>query len=66
MSKIKEIEEAVSQLAPSQLAQFRAWFAKYDSNAWDEQIEADAQSGKLDALADAAIEAHRRGETEEI
>lgn len=38
-----------------ELAQFCQWFAEYDSEMWDAQIEADAEAGKLDALAAEAL-----------
>lgn len=61
MIRIEEIERAVAQLSPSELRAFRAWFAGHDSAAWDRQFETDAASGKLDALADEAIEDARQG-----
>ena len=54
MSSITEIERAVQQLPPEELAKFRKWFAEFDGTAWDRQIEHDAESGKLDALVDEA------------
>ncbi len=48
---IKEIEAAIAQLPPDELAQLAAWFVEFHAEAWDEQIEADAKSGKLDRLA---------------
>ena len=45
---------------------FREWFLTYDAEEWDQQIEADVQSGKLDALADAAIADHKAGRTQEL
>ena len=56
MSTLNEIEGAVSQLSPDELARFRQWFAKFDADHWDEQIEQDVRAGKLDKLADQAIE----------
>jgi hypothetical protein len=50
MPDVKAIEEAVQSLTPAALAEFRRWFTDFDSAAWDRQIEADAVSGKLDAL----------------
>ncbi len=44
------LEQAVQALPPSALAQFRRWFADFDSAAWDRQLETDASTGKLDAL----------------
>ena len=55
MNDIKSIEKAIEALPPSELAEFRQWFAKFDAIAWDEQIEHDAASGKLDQLAAKAL-----------
>ncbi len=60
---LKEIEEAVAALPPADLKKFRAWYEKFDAEAWDEQIERDIEAGKLDALADAAIADHRAGKS---
>ena len=56
MGSVKEIEDAVLKLSVAELAVFRAWFVEFDGEAWDRQIEADARAGRLDALADEAIE----------
>ena len=48
---IKEIETAISQLSPDELAQLAAWFRDYEAGAWDQQLEADVKAGKLDRLA---------------
>lgn len=61
MSKIEEIEDAVSRLSPGELASFRAWFAQFDAEAWDRQIEEDVAAGRLDALADEALSDLRGG-----
>ena len=50
MPDIKALEAAIEALPPSALAEFRRWFADFDSAAWDRQLEADASAGKLDAL----------------
>jgi len=42
---------------------FRDWFAKFDADEWDRQIEADIQAGKLDKLAAKALSEHKRGES---
>ncbi len=55
MSTIQAIEQAIQQLAPQDLSEFRQWFAKFDEAAWDAQIEADATAGKLDTLATEAL-----------
>jgi len=61
MSSVQEIEEAVLKLSPAELAAFREWFAEFEADAWDRQIEEDAAAGRLDALADEALEDFRAG-----
>jgi hypothetical protein len=61
MSTLKEIESAVSQLSAAELTAFRDWFAEFDAEAWDRQIEADVAAGKLDNLAQRALKHLREG-----
>jgi hypothetical protein len=65
-STLETVELAVAQLSNEELAQFRRWFAEYDGELWDAQIEADAKAGKLDALADEALAEYRAGKATEI
>ena len=51
---IQELEKAVTQLPSPELAQFTVWFEEYQADLWDKQIEQDALSGRLDALAEQA------------
>lgn len=53
---IQDLESAVSQLQPTELKKFRAWFEVFDADEWDRNFEADARSGKLDALAKEALD----------
>ena len=55
MSAILQLEQAVSQLPPKELARFRKWFEEFDAKIWDKQFEQDVKSGKLDKLANRAI-----------
>jgi hypothetical protein len=61
MSTLEEIEAAVQQLSPSKRAEFRAWFLSFDASEWDQQIEDDLTSGKLDWLAIEAISEGQAG-----
>jgi hypothetical protein len=61
MGSVKEIEEAVLRLSASEFDAFRAWFAEHDAEAWDRRIEDDIAAGRLDALADEALEDLRAG-----
>jgi hypothetical protein len=66
MSNVEDIEKAVESLAPGDLARFRAWFDNFDAKRFDEKIERDVRSGRLDKLADDAIAAHRAGHSREL
>ena len=61
MGSVNEIEQAVRLVSEAELAMFRAWFAEFDAEAWDRRIEADVRAGRLDALADEALEDLRAG-----
>jgi hypothetical protein len=61
MSTLKEIESAVSQLSAAELTAFRDWFAEFDAEVWDLQIEADVAAGKLDELTQRALQHLREG-----
>jgi hypothetical protein len=61
MSKVERAEQQVKQLSPEELAVFREWFASFDAEVWDRQLEADILAGKLDALADQALKDHAAG-----
>jgi hypothetical protein len=66
MSTIVEIEQAIERLSPEELRLFRAWFAERDALEWDRQFEADAVTGRLDALADEAIRELREGRCKDL
>lgn len=55
MSTIHEIEQAIRNLQPQDLAALRQWFADFDAEAWDRQLEQDVASGRLDWLAEEAL-----------
>lgn len=61
MSSVQEIQEAVSQLTDEDLASFRVWFAEFDAALWDRQFEADVAAGRLDQLAEEALQDLRGG-----
>jgi hypothetical protein len=63
MTRVELLERQIKDLSDGELAEFRRWFEEFDAVTWDRQIEADAESGKLDALADAALTKHAAGQT---
>jgi len=54
MSTVEEIETAIEQLSEAEVAELKAWL-------WDKEIEADAEAGRLNSLADEALAEHRAG-----
>lgn len=61
MSTVEEIESAIRRLPPKEVASLREWFAHYDAEARDRQLEGDIASGRLDALADEALDDLKAG-----
>ena len=63
---IQELEQAVTELPPKELARFRTWFDEFDAQVWDKQWEADAESGKLETIAERALNDYRADKAKEI
>ncbi len=63
MSTVEEITAAIEQLSPDDVARVRDWLVEFAERRWDAQIERDERAGRLDALIDKALEAHRAGRT---
>lgn len=61
MSTATEIERAIEKLPPEELARLREWFAKFDGDRWDCKFEEDVAAGRLDALANEAIDELKDG-----
>ncbi|GAB4523673.1 MAG: hypothetical protein Fur0018_06640 [Anaerolineales bacterium] len=58
---VQDIQKLVTALSPDELARFRRWFEAFDAQAWDEKFEADVGSGKLDRIAEQAVEEYKAG-----
>ncbi|GAB4479840.1 MAG: hypothetical protein OHK0031_00560 [Anaerolineales bacterium] len=61
MNTVQEIQQAIFNLSPKDLSALRRWFEEFDARLWDEQLEQDAQSGKLEKIAERALEEYRAG-----
>jgi hypothetical protein len=48
------------------LADFRDWFAQYDAEAWDRQLEQDFEADQLDELAERALRDHKAGKSQQL
>jgi hypothetical protein len=64
--QIKDIKKIISGFAPNEMAEFRAWFIDYDAVEWDKQFEEDVKAGRLDAMAQQAIDDYRKGNCREL
>ncbi len=58
---LQELESAVSQLPAEELNAFARWFEEYMADAWDRRIEEDIKAGRLDRLAEEALQDLREG-----
>jgi hypothetical protein len=47
---VKEIEAAIAQLPPQELAELMAWLSEHHAQVWDRKIEEDLEAGRLDAV----------------
>lgn len=54
MERVEEIEEAIDRLPPADFRRFAEWFRQREQQRWDEQMDRDSASGKLDFLFDEA------------
>ena len=61
MTSLPDIERAVKQLTERQLAEFRAWFERFDAEQWDAQLERDVAEGRLDRSAREATDDLKHG-----
>jgi hypothetical protein len=66
MRTVEDIERALTELPPDQLAEFRAWYEAFDAARFDDRIEKDAKAGRLDRLAEQAIANFRAGRAREL
>jgi len=63
---IEELEKAVATLPPEEYKSFRDWFADYDMDQWDKQIEADSKASRLDSMINQALEDYNAGRATDL
>ncbi len=66
MSRLENIESQVRDLNGDELKIFRDWFATFDAEIWDGQLQADSESGKLRSLAERALPDHESGRSSRL
>ena len=50
MTQVQEIEDAIERLPPEQFRELAEWLRERDQQLWDDQLDSDSASGKLDFL----------------
>ena len=66
MTKVEELEMAITSLPEEDYSRLRRWFLERDWEKWDQEIVADAESGKLDFLLEEAAEAKRDNQLKDL
>jgi hypothetical protein len=50
VERVEEIEAAIESLAPQEYRRLVQWFRAREQQRWDEQLDRDSSTGKLDFL----------------
>ncbi len=66
MTKLQMLEEEIKKLSPEEIAQLRDWLLERDAEQWDQEIERDAASGRLDRVFEKSVADHRAGKSRKI
>ena len=66
MSKINAIRKAIETLSEDEYVELRQWFSERDWKKWDQEIEKDSKSGKLDFLIREAFDQKRHGKLKDL
>ena len=66
MSSFEEITSAIKELPAEQVIRVQEWLADYTERQWDEQIERDEKSGRLDSMINRALAEHEAGRTKPL
>jgi hypothetical protein len=61
MTKLEQIQSTIATLPVSEREKLRVWLDEFDARLFDDAIERDSKSGKLDKLADKALADHKAG-----
>ncbi len=61
MSRIEEIDEAIDRLSPEEFRCIASWVREREQRQWDEQLDRDSSSGKLDFLFEEAESESKKG-----
>ncbi len=66
MTRVEQLEMAVTSLPEAEYVQFRRWFLDRDWEKWDREIEGDSMAGKLDFLLQEAADAKNNQQLKDL
>ena len=66
MTKLEQVEQSITELTPDELRRLKRWLKEFEARQFDEQIERDIKSGKLDELGRRALADHKAGRTKPL
>lgn len=66
MMQLEHIQSEIEALSYNDFVRLREWFANKDWELWDEQLEADVDSGRLDFLLQEALDAKSKDNLQEL
>jgi hypothetical protein len=66
MTEVEKLEKQIETLSQEDLSKLRSWFFELDARLWDQQIEADVKSGKLNGLVAEALADFKTGKAREL
>ena len=62
MTNVVELQRAILGLSEAEYTELRRWLMDEDWERWEREFEEDVRAGKLDNLANEALEAKAKGE----
>ena len=66
MTKLEKIEAEIKKLSIEEMRELSHRLTELQNDLWDEQMERDAEAGKLDKLAEEALAYHEAGRTKPL
>lgn len=66
MTTVQETKSAIGSLPHQEYMQLLHWINEKDWNEWDQQLELDVASGKLDFLTEEALQAKKNNKLREL
>jgi hypothetical protein len=66
MGRVEEIADAIDRLDPEDFRRVALWIRERAQQRWDEQLDHDSDSGKLDVLFDEADRQSQAAATEHL